>query len=257
VATQLINYAVPLFTGLFLAIVLSAEIGRRIGKWRRQGLAEPWPGTAAVDAAIFALFGLLLAFAFSSAAARFDHRRDMIVAEANDISTAYLRIDLAPAVAQPALRDAFRRYVDSRVNAYRRGIDFEDFKAGLEASEEIQQEIWSLAVAAGRMPEAHPSLNMLLLPALNQMIDITTTRAMATVSHPPAIIYVLLFALALICALIAGHGMAAARSRSSFHMVGFAAILTITLYVIVDLEFPRLGFIQVGEFDRLLLRSVD
>jgi hypothetical protein len=257
VATQLINYAVPLFTGWFLAIVLSAEIGRRIGKWRRQGLAEPLPGTAAVDAAIFALFGLLLAFAFSSAAARFDHRRDMIVAEANDIGTAYLRIDLAPEAAQPGLRDAFRRYVDSRVNAYRRGIDFEDFKAGLEASEEIQKEIWSLAVAAGRMPEAHPGLNMLLLPALNQMIDITTTRAMATVSHPPAIIYVLLFALALICSVIAGHGMAAARSRNWFHMIGFAAILTITLYVIVDLEFPRLGFIQVGDFDRLLLHSVD
>jgi hypothetical protein len=96
VVTQLINYALPLFTGLFLAIVLATELGRRIGSWRQQRVGGPLPGTAAVDAAIFALFGLLLAFAFSSAAARFDHRRDMIVAEANDIGTAYLRIDLAP-----------------------------------------------------------------------------------------------------------------------------------------------------------------
>jgi hypothetical protein len=37
----------------------------------------------------------------------------------------------------------------------------------------------------------------LLLPALNEMIDITTTREMAANLHPPAINFILLFALGL------------------------------------------------------------
>ena len=53
-------------------------------------------GTGPVEGAVFALFGLLVAFSFSGAAERFDVRRQLIVEEANAIGTAYLRIDLTP-----------------------------------------------------------------------------------------------------------------------------------------------------------------
>ena len=43
-----------------------------------------------------------------------------------------------------------------------------------------------------RAADAHPDAGKLLLPALNQMIDITTTRRMATQLHPPPIIFVML-----------------------------------------------------------------
>jgi len=94
---------------------------------------------------------------------------------------------------------------------------------------------------------------MLLLPALNQMIDITTTRTMALQLHPPTIIYTMLFALALASALLAGYGMAGAKSRSWLHILGFAAVMAVAVYVILDLEFPRLGLIQVDAFDRALV----
>ena len=54
-----------------------------------------------IEGAVFALLGLLLAFTFSGAATRFEGRRHLIVEEANDIGTAYLRVDLLPADAQP------------------------------------------------------------------------------------------------------------------------------------------------------------
>ena len=63
---------------------------------------------------MFALLGLLLAFTFSGAADRFDHRRSLIVEESNAIATAYSRIDLLPQAAQPKLRAEFRRYVEAR-----------------------------------------------------------------------------------------------------------------------------------------------
>ena len=42
----------------------------------------------------------------------------MIVQETNAIGTAYLRLDLLPANAQPALWETFRSYVDSRLKVY-------------------------------------------------------------------------------------------------------------------------------------------
>ena len=70
--------------------------------------------------------------------------------------------------------------------------------------------------------------------------------------HPPAVIFGLLGVLALACALLAGFSMGSEPARSPLHVVGFAAILALTIYVTVDLEYPRLGLIRVDSFDRVL-----
>jgi hypothetical protein len=247
-------FAVAIGVAFFVAILAVMEIGRRIGLRRKAqdpegGLA----GTGAVDGAVFTLLGLLVAFTFSGAADRFDTRRHLVVEETNAIGTAYLRIDLLPPSAQPAMRDLFRRYVDARIETYRRLPDIERVTAEIERSKVLQREIWTDAVAAGAMPDARPPASLLLLPALNAMIDISTTRMLAVQMHPPAIIYALLFVLALAGALLAGHAMAAAKRRSALHVIGFAAATAIAVYVIIDLELPRLGFIRVEAFDRALV----
>ena len=92
---------------------------------------------------------------------------------------------------------------------------------------------------------------MLLLPALNQMIDITTTRTAAAQIHQPVIIFVMLIGLALVTALLAGYNLTGGRTRNWLPMFGFAAALTI--YVIIDLEYPRLGLIRLEAIDRVLM----
>ncbi len=59
--------------------------------------------------------------------------------------------------------------------------------------------------------------------------------------HPPQIIYVMLFCLGIGCSLLAGFGMAASRARSWVHMVLFAGTMTVALYIVTDMEYPRLG----------------
>lgn len=239
---------------LFLGMLVSLEVGRRIGVRRLQNDAEgARTGTGAIDGAVFALLGLLIAFTFSGAAARFDARRDLIVQETNDIGTAYLRLDLLPAGAQPALRDLFRRYVDARLETYRAVNDAGAVEASRARYTALQAEIWTQAIAAGRLPDAPNAATMLLLPALNQMFDITTTRMMATRMHPPPVIFGMLFGLALASALLAGFGMAGGRSRNWLHILGFAAVIALSVYVIFDLEFPRLGLIRVDAFDQALI----
>lgn len=234
---------------LFAALLAAQEIGFRVGR-RRSGSADAGPaGLGAVDGAVFGLMGLLIAFTFSGAAARFDTRRQLVVEEANAIGTAYLRIDLLPAGSQPALRDLFRRYIDERLAVYAAIPDVAAARAALARAAALQDQIWKAAVAASRDA---PGAMLAVLTSVNAMIDITTTRTVALQTHPPAIIYGLLVFLAIVCAVLAGYGMAGGRSRSAIHIFGFAVILSLTIYVILDMEFPRIGLIRLDAADEVL-----
>jgi len=238
---------------LFLGMLVLLEIGRRVGNRRlRKDPEGARTGISAVEGSMFGLLGLLIAFTFSGAANRFDARRQLITEEANDIGTAWLRLDLLPAEAQPELRDLFRRYLDSRLLTYRKLPDVEAAQAELQHSIELQGEIWTKTIAALR---AGPPgfTGSLLLNSLNAMFDIVTSRTAAARTHPPFAIYLMLGALALAASLLAGVGMAGAKTRSWIHVIGFAAVLSLTVYVILDLEHPRVGLIRVDAFDRSLI----
>jgi hypothetical protein len=242
---------VALFAGgLFLGMLLFLEGGRRLGERRLEADPEgARTGLGAVEGAVFALMGLLIAFSFSGAASRFDQRRQLIIEEANAIGTAYLRLDLLPPDTQPKMRDLFRRYLDSRLEVYRGLPDLSAAMAALTRSFALQGEIWKGALEASR---SEPQARFLLVPALNQMFDITTTRTASVRMHPPTIIFGMLGFVALACALFAGYAMAGSKSRSLVHSVGFVIILTLTVYVILDLEFPRMGLIRVDAMDKVL-----
>jgi hypothetical protein len=238
---------------LFAAMMLFLELGRRLGLYRKRIDPEgSEKGLGAVEGAIFGLMGLMIAFTFSGAGQRFEHRRDLITEEANAIGTAWLRIDLLPPDAQPAMRQLFREYLDVRIATYARRAGADAGRVDDGKSAPLQQKIWETAVESSDAREKNTVSN-LLMPALNEMIDVTTTRAVAAETHPPDVVYAMLVALALLCSLLAGYDMAESRTRNWLHVVGFALIMTFTLYVIVDLEYPRLGFIRIDKADRILI----
>ena len=240
--------------GFLLAMLAVSELGRRFGMARiardPDGLAK---GMGAADGAVFALLGLLLAFTFSGAASRFEDRRHLVTAEANAIGTAYLRVDLLSPAVQPAMKDLFRRYLDGRLETYRNVQDRAATKASLAEDVALQGEIWKLAVEDATKPGTPTPVATLVLPALNEMIDITSTRVMAGHNHPPAVVFVMLAALSLVGALLVGYGSSVNRHRTWLHNLVFAAILTLTIYVIVDFEFPRVGLIRVDDADQMLI----
>jgi hypothetical protein len=120
----------------------------------------------------------------------------LIAEEANTTETAYLRLHLVPD-AEPKLQDLFRQCLDSRLETYRKLPNIEAASLEVGNSRRMHEEIWTGAVAATRLPSSHPAAGWLSLPALNNMIDITTTRRMALQMHPPRIIYALLLGLVL------------------------------------------------------------
>lgn len=239
--------------GLFIGLLLCMELGRRLGLASiKRDPEAAHKGIGAIEGAVFAILGLLIAFTFSGAATRFEDRRHLIGQEANAIGTAYLRISVLPDGAQQELRGLFRRYVDMRVAAYRNVENQAETSALLAKQAALQGEIWARAVSACRSPDAPASVAILMLPALNEMIDITTTRGVATQNHPPTIIFLMLGGLSLFSALLAGYGMSC-RGRSWLHVITYAAIISVTIFVILDLEYPRRGLIRVDTADRVLI----
>lgn len=237
---------------LFAAVLLFVWLGRWIGSRRgREETERERVGLVTVETAIYALLGLMVAFTFSGATSRFDVRRAQTVQEANAIGTVYLRLDLLPAAAQPALRDKFRRYTEERIEVYRALPDLEASDAHAARAEALQAEIWTGAIAALRGAPAQASL--LLVPALNDMIDITTTRAIALRTHTPTVILGALVVLTLVCSLLVGYGLAGGKPfATNLHMIGFALMMTVTIYVILDLDHPRVGLIRLDYVDQAM-----
>ena len=237
--------------GLFLALLAAIEGGRRWGRRARRDADGGHEGLGGAEGAVYGLLGLLIAFSFSGAASRFENRRDRLVAEANAVGTAYLRVDVLPPEAQPALREAFRKYLDARLSAFGKLPDVAAYEVELARSVGLQGDLWRQAVAATRA--AGSPAPQMLLPPLNEMFDTATTRSAQRYAHPPVAIFVMLVGLALVSAFIVGFGMAGNRQRTFLHEFAYAAVLATVIYVIIDLEFPRLGLIRVDEIDQVLV----
>jgi hypothetical protein len=247
-------FALPFAAATLVGMLICLALGRRLGtRWLARAPQGAMSSLNLSQGAIFSLYGLLLAFTFSGAASRYDARRHLIVEEANAIDTAYMRLELLPVESQAALRELFRKYLDSRLETYRRLPNIEAAKAELAKSKALQADIWTQAVAVTRSQSSHPDAAKMLLPALNEMIDIEATRTMATRMHPPAIIFYLLFVLALLCSMLAGHGMAASKP-SWLHVTAFAVVTAIAVYTVLDIEYPRIGFFHLeSKYDQMLV----
>ncbi len=246
-----------LLAGLFVCLLACLELGYRIGRnsyRRNEQLA--YEGTGTLEGALFALLGLLLGFSFAGATSRLDSRHQLIIREANAISTAYLRLDLLPANEQPAIRHLFREYLDARVQAYENFANRESSGQAFARSSEIQRQIWSQALSASQADPTRESTR-LLIPALNDMIDVTTARAVALDIHLPAFMFYLLICIALLTALLAGYAMSKRQRRSWLHILIYSIIITATIYAIFDFDNPRYGLIKADAADKALLQLRD
>jgi len=241
---------------LFVAMLLVLKLGYRLGQRRVETETEhERVGLVSIETAIFGLLGLVLAFTYAGAAQRFEQRRALTIQEANAVGTAWLRMDLVPTAFQPALKEKMKRYGATHVAAYDLLPNVKAYTAKLGEAQAMQAEIWKDAVVA--MREAPPPATQLLLPALNDLIDVTTTRQSLVQVHTPGPIVATLILLALACSLLAGYGLAGSKAMSRYlHMVGFALVVTGTIYIVLDYDHPRFGLITVDFADAALEEAV-
>jgi hypothetical protein len=239
--------------GIFVALLVFLELGRRLGA---KLLAERGTGVRAgvgvVDGTVYGLLGLLIGFAFSGAAGRFDKRSELVVNEVGAISTAWLRIDLMVPERQPAARAAFERYVDALLAAYQHPPGSAPERHERKRLARAEDDLWTASVEASLAPGGDPA-RIALLPALNEMFDAVDTERLAQRLHPPLVIYAMLVLTAFAAALFGGYALSNAPNRNWIHMVGVAATVSVALFVILELESPRLGVIRMDRIDQAIV----
>jgi len=250
-------FAVAIAAAFFVSSMILLNYGRHLGLryLQRQKEAGNMAGLTTVEGAVFALIGLLLAFTISGALQRFDERRQLVIQEANAASTAHDRLALFEGDVARDLQTKLKDYVQARIDLYRMPHDFSlweqtEFFSPKQQEKiiDLKNKVWDAAVAACPQASFRPACAQ-ALPALASLFAACRRQR----KHPPQIVCGMLFGLGLGGSLLAGFGMAAARSRSWVHMLIFAATLTVTLYVVTDMEYPRLGLIRIDSFDHFLV----
>jgi hypothetical protein len=239
----------------FIVFVGLQAVGRVVGEHRLRHEDEASTKGLAVEGSLFALLGLLVAFTFAGGQDRLDARRRLIVDEANAMGTAYLRVDVLPKARQPVVRETFKQYADARIAFYKSLVT--DRRVALvqhERAQELQRHLWGEVVAALAEPGPYLGAPTVVLPAFNAMFDVTTSRDVALRTHLPLSVFLLIEILAVACSFLAGLDMGRSNNHRWLHVVLFAGALAVTAYVIMDVEFPRIGVSQVTGADAELVR---
>jgi hypothetical protein len=237
---------------LFLVLGVSVMIGRRCGRKQLETHSQHKLEVVGVaESAVFGLLGLLIAFTFSGAYDRYETKKVHIVDEANVFDSAYELVDLLPLHYQHDLRVNIRKYLDLHIASYN-DIPFDALvDKDLEQAIVVQHKIWSDVVIAAK---ANPgdSLTQEIIPAVGKMFDTFHAGLNMTLIHPPIIIFVLLIALAALGAFLVGFSAAENQQKHSVHVWAYVLLTALIIYIIINLEYPRVGFIRINSFDQML-----
>lgn len=218
-----------------------------LGFWIRSKIIKKHPDQSKEDlntiiGTLLALLGLLLAFSFGMSNSRYDTRRNLVIEEANAIGTAILRTDIYPDSIRKLLRTNLKEYVEARISYYQVGANLEKTHAYYHKADAIGKKVWSIAATYAKIDD-NTTRTSELIPALNAMIDITTTRRAASEATIPESIIDFLIILCWFAAFLLGYDQ---KDNIDWIVVtGFATMLSLTIFNIIDLDRPRRGLINM------------
>jgi len=244
----------PLWTILPITIgvsLLSVELGYRLARYlQRDSQVEKEAPVGGMVGATLALLALMLAFTFGLAGSRFEDRRQVVLSEANAIGTAYLRAGLLPEPMRTETQQLFREYVDVRLE----GVKPDKLSYAITKSEELQNRLWWQAVAASEKDRS--PITALFVQSLNEVIDLHAVRMLAALrSRVPAPIWIVLFLLSFLSMAMMGYHEALTNSKRSIAVLALILGFSSVLFLIVDLDRPRQGTLQVSQQAMIDLRN--
>lgn len=241
------------FIALLLLLAVSVSVGRYFGclqlKHHPQHKLEV---VNVAESAVFALLALLIAFTFSGAYDRYETRKMHILEEANIFDTAYEYIDLVAPKFQPSLRQDVREYLDLHLASYNDIPFVAKVDADLYKALDVQHRIWKTILIACE-EDSNKGLAQLIIPAMNNMFEVAHTGINMAKIHPPAVIFVLLIGLAALGAFLVGYNSADNKHRFPIHMICYVLLVAFTIYIIINMELSRIGFIRFSSFDQMLM----
>jgi hypothetical protein len=235
---------------LILAVVMLAawQVGRHMG---RRLLHREDTKPSKFDEASVALLGLLLAFTFGMSIAKHDQRRLAVVADANAIGDFYTCASLLKDPARTQLQTVIRQYLQLRLELTRGKFRISDLESALARFEQMHTQMTEIVAQA---LDAGTPIAVSLTNTLNDVTSNQASRLAAYRDRLPTTIVILLFASAIVTALLIGREQGAAGSSDIAGTLCFILLVSITVYVTLGLNQPERGWIRVSQepIERLL-----
>lgn len=227
-------------TVLVAALTLAWGLGWWIG---RRGKREGEPPAEKLGEASFGLLALLLAFTVGMALQKHDGRRKMVVAESTAIGDFYTCADL--------LREPLRDKLTAEIRDYARLlIQARDDVRGPDIERDRKRAAKEIHRMTDLVREAADSGSPVTVPLTNTLNELTTAqeaRLSAFEDRIPTAVMFLLFLAAIASTGLTGwrHGAVGTPQRLGPALV--IVLLTLVIYVILDLDQPTRGLIRVNQ----------
>ena len=220
---------------MLLGLIVTGEIGYRIAARRQTPQSDARKSQIdIVVAAVLGLLGLLLAFSFEIGESRFDRRKQLVLDEANAISTTYLRADMLPAPHGARIQALLRDYIDERANLKSAA----DLDRALQHSAELHGQLWHEATAVARENLGSPVV-ALFVASLNQVIDLHESRVtVAMFQRLPPVIFGVLYFVSLLSVAMVGLRAGLDRTHNRVPAGALVVVIMAVLALITSLDQP-------------------
>jgi hypothetical protein len=252
-------YTIPsgvIALALLVSMGLTKEIGYRAGLRKgRVGEKEAKDHIHAIQNSILGILALLLGFTFSLALQRFDSRSEAVVEEANAIGNAWLRADFLRDPVRTKALTQLREYADVRVKAGVLSlVDEDEREALLGRARAIQDRLVALGHEAEASAPPDPR-SVAFVDAMAELGQTFRSRQAGLERHVPEMVLLLLYATFLLSSAIVGYSAGVVGHRPSVVSYLMVALVVILVFIILDLDRPRRGFIEVSQKSLLEVRA--
>lgn len=234
----LLLFPLPLVT-YWLAASLGAWFHHRTRKVKQEMKQDSHDDFVFVLGGTLTLLGMIIGFTFSMAVSRYEQRKNYEEQEANAIGTEYVRTDLLPPEGGAKLRSLLKRYLDQRILNYnsrgRQRLQQINAQTAL-----LQDEMWSVVAKSGT---AQPSIvTALAISGMNDVLNAQGYTQAAWWNRIPLAAWALLLLISIFCNLMIGY---VAHGRSGFLFLVLPIALSISFFLVADIDSPRGGIIRV------------
>ncbi len=230
---------------LFAIITLICyEVGFRVGRWWQDRMPGEQEGpTDMLVGSLLALMAFVLAITMGMAADRFDARRGNVLTEANAIGKAYLQASYLPDPQAEQMRELLREYLPLRISSG----DTAEVRANIKASMGLHTEMWAIAEDVARSGHS-PDLVSSFGESLTEIVSLNETRVVAGLyARVPETILILLLAGSALSLGMVGYNAGLTKRRSVLSAVVLVIALGVVTTLVIDLDRPQEGFINVSQ----------
>ncbi|GAA4422206.1 hypothetical protein [Bremerella cremea] len=244
-------YALPtivIVAILFATMAAIVEIGYRCGRKYESAVSEATRGhVSSIQGAMLGILGLLLGFTFSLSLQRYDNRSVAVVKESNAIGTAYLRTELLPDDIRDSARANIQNYLDLRIEESTVDLSHGDVRKELTKDiADAFEATWKQATDAAKA-NPNPVLTGLYVQSLNDVADSFGERDAALGRHVPELVLILLYMTFLMTGLVVGFSAGLSGTRASIAIYVLTLLIVLLVFIVVDLDRPRRGIIEVDQ----------